>query len=323
MGLNSARPAGEVPDSGHRTLVESVLEAGLLEPLLAEVRRFEPRFDRAQGERNLAVVTRELEEAGLPCPPGTARDLVTMQQLILPTEDDALSLALARTHVFVTAFDNMCNEDGALTRAVLAGLGTTPTHSPHAAYMERTLRAFEPFCDPVFLGVHRGFLIEALVGVLFEAEFAPDADDAIDTDGVRIRSGYNAFWSGMIQFLHPGLDFCRNTSFWAHVLPWTSLYLADMNDALSFYKESLDEREFTTSAIYREAVRRRIPYTESYRRTLERALLSRRRALACADDTQRPYLATYMNGYVYWHLRVERYRWSDLVPELTPVTFLR
>jgi len=41
--------------------------------------------------------------------------------------------------------------------------------------------------------------------------------------------------------------------------------------------------------------------------------------LGLADETQEPFLATYMTGYTYWHVYAERYRWGDVFPEITPL----
>ncbi|WP_197356494.1 hypothetical protein [Streptomyces clavuligerus] len=326
MSPAAALPPHAVLDREHRRMVDTVLRSGLLDPLLVEAEEFTPRLNAAQAGRNRAVVTGEMREAGLPCPPDVAHDLVVLQQLILPTQDEALSLALVRMHVFTTIMDDIVSHDRTALLAAIEGFGgtgpaaRTPDGSPYAAFAEYMLSELGRFCDPAFRTVLRSFFLESLLGVLFEAEFTGDASDAIDTSFVRGRTGFCAFWFSAAQFLHPGLDFCRNVSFWAAALPSMVDFLNDGNDVLSFYKEALHGGDFTSNAIYRSAVRQDIPYLDAYRATLDRYRRSERRILALADDVQRPYLAHLMTGYTYWHLHVSRYHWQELDPRFAPIS---
>lgn len=299
-------------------LVREVLDSGYPERILALAEEYTPGFDRPQARRTAASLAAELNHLGVSCPPSSITDLTLLQAVTLPVSEDALAVALSRLFVCAAIIDDASGHDFRLPYQVLGGDGE-PVQASSSLYAECAHRMFDgiaAFCDRQFIGVSKSLYHRSLIGVLFEHEFSADAADEIDTQYVRWASGFAEFWSTLLQFVDPCLDFCRNLRFWATALRPMVDFLNEFNDVLSFYKEALDGRDLMWSKPYRTAVRQGISYLDAYRQALDLGLRSYRQILDLADDQQRPYLDNYMKGYIYWHTHTARYRWKDLFPAI-------
>jgi hypothetical protein len=302
-----------------KELVQEVLDSGYPERILAIAEGYEPGFDRLQARRTAAALAAELDLFGVPCPPSSITDLTLLQAVTLPVRDDALALALARLFVCAAIIDDASGHDFKLPFQVLdAGGGPRPIRpSRYAGCAYRMFEGIAGFCDSRFLSVSKGFYNRSLIGVLFEHEFSSDGADRIDTGYVRRASGFAEFWSTLLQFVDPSLDFLGNLSFWAAAMGPMVDFLNEFNDALSFYKEAMDGRDLIWSKPYRTAVREGISYLDAYRQAVDLGVRSYRQILDLADSSQRPYLDNYMKGYIYWHTHTARYRWKDIFPAIS------
>lgn len=304
-----------IPHPQHRSMIDSVVDSGLLQALLSRIEECHPQLDPERRRRHRQAVLRELTEAGIFCPAELANDLALMQQMMVPTENEDLSLTLARVHIFTTLLDDVCSHSRAETLNMLRALEGDAV-SPYAVYAQHMLREVGRYCDSTFLAIFRSFFHESLVGILMEADLTPEADDSVDADYVRVRTGFCGFWFSMLQFMHPSMEFTKNTRFWGSCLPSMSNFLIDINDTLSCYKEAIDGGEFTGSRIYRRALGQGIPYEEAWRAMLAHGIQAENHILAMADDTQRPFVERYTSGYYAWHLHADRYRWRDHFPHI-------
>ncbi|GAA3372928.1 hypothetical protein GCM10017750_00200 [Streptomyces racemochromogenes] len=301
-------------------MMAGLLDSGLLDALVAFALEYEPVVDQEGARSRAGLLAAEFEAFGLAVPPATIRTITVMRSLMVPVADEDLAFALDRIWVFGTFLDDLCSRAPAEVEAVLqeALLPERPPSRPASRYLRHVFAQLAPFCEPAFLAVYRGFLHNALIGVLMEAEFTPEASDGVDCDFVRAYNGFSQFWFVSLQFTHPGLDACGNRAFWSAALPSGVTFLNDLNDVLSCYKEALDGTDFAGSRLYRISMREGIPYQAVARRTLAGGLAARDRLLALAADDQHPHVERYAAGYVYFHLRCRRYRWNDIYPGLTP-----
>ncbi|MER7702430.1 hypothetical protein ABTX81_05970 [Kitasatospora sp. NPDC097605] len=311
----------EIPDAGHREMVMEVLKEDFLGIPVAEAAKCVPRIDRPQAEFCAITIDNELRNAGFHCPPSLIHDLVAMQQLLVPAPDDALALALARAYVFWVHLDDTCGRSRSGVLDLFADIGTGPRPpGRHASrfsdYAELVFADLAGFCSPAFLGIYRSFIHEALTGVLLETECGTDRHRFLDTGYIRSRSGFCEAYATALQFVDPCMDFVENLAFWGAAMGQLVVFLNDINDVLSFYKEALDGRDFTVSSIYGESVRNGIPYRDAYRAKLDSGLRAQRRIIELAGPERTPHVENYLHGYWYWHLHVDRYGWGDLIPGL-------
>jgi hypothetical protein len=307
-----------VPTRSPEELVQEVLDSGYPERILAIAEEYTPGFDRLQARRTAASLAAELNLLGVRCPPSSITDLILLQAMTLPVGEDALALALSRLFVCAAIIDDASGHDLRLPFQVL-GSDDEPRSARSSLYAVCAYRMFEgiaAFCDRQFLGVSKSLYRRSLIGVVFEHEFSADVADGIDTEYVRRASGFAEFWSTLLQFVDPCLDFCANLRFWAAALRPMADFLNEFNDVLSFYKEAMDGRDLVWSKPYRTAVREGISYLDAYRQALDLGVRSYQQVLDLADDRQRPYLDNYMKGYIYWHTHTARYRWKDLFPAI-------
>ena len=307
-----------MPERSPEELVREVLDSGYPERILAIAEEYTPGIDHLQARRTTASLAAELALLGVRCPPSSITDLTLLQAVTLPVGEDALALALSRLFVCAAIIDDASGHDLGLPFQVLGG-DDEPRSARSSLYAVCAYRMFEgiaAFCDRQFLGVSKSLYRRSLIGVLFEHQFSADVADGIDTEYVRRASGFAEFWSTLLQFVDPCLDFCANLRFWAAALRPMVDFLNEFNDVLSFYKEAMDGRDLIWSKPYRTAVRQGIPYLDAYRQALDLGIRSYQQVLDLADDRQRPYLDNYMKGYIYWHTHTARYRWKDLFPEI-------
>ncbi|MFI8823947.1 hypothetical protein [Streptomyces sp. NPDC053431] len=310
-----------VPDPRHRAMMAGLLDSGLLDGLVAFAVAYEPAVDRAATRAGADLLAAEFEAFGIAVPAATIRAITVMRSLMVPVADADLAFALDRVWVFGTYLDDLCSRDPAEAEAVLQE-ALLPERAPARSttrYLRHMFAGIAPFCDPTFLAVYRAFLHNALIGVLMEAEFTPEASDGVDSDFVRAYNGFSQFWFVSLQFTDRCLDARTNRAFWSCSLSSGVTFLNDINDVLSSYKEAVDGADFVSSRLYRTCVREGIAYQAVVRRTLESGLSARDRLLALAADDQRAHLERYVAGYVYFHLRCRRYRWNDIYPALTPI----
>ncbi|MFI5531975.1 hypothetical protein ACIA8O_25925 [Kitasatospora sp. NPDC051853] len=316
------RGLAAVPDPGHRAMIASVLESGLIEQEIARTDAFvfTPPPDLGQAADDAATLTAELEAFGVELPAATVRHITQMRALMVPLRDDALALAVDRVWVFTTNTDDVCCRDPARAAELLrAGLlPTEPPATPEARYVRHMFEQLAPHCDPTVLAVLKSFFHNALTGLLMEAEFRPDATDGLDSDFVRAYNGFSQFWFAMLQFTDPCLSAHRHRAFWAAALSSGVTFLNDVNDVLSCYKEAVDGADFLAGRLHRQALCEGVPYLTVLRRTHASGQAAHQRITALASDAQRPHLERYLTGFAYWHLHSARYRWQDFFPHLTP-----
>ncbi|ANZ14768.1 hypothetical protein O1L44_02150 [Streptomyces noursei] len=311
-----------IADPEHRATAAGVLVSGLVDEIIAMTDSFDGVFDRDRVRAEVEALAAEFVAAGLACPTAHISHLTVMRGLMLPIADSSLSCALSRVWVLATyADDVVACRDRAEAEAILrAGmLADRPVRSPLAGAMRRALDEVGRFCDPTFLAVYKSLYYRSVVGVLMEAEFTPTVSDEIDTEYVRVLTGFCDFWFITLQFAAPCLHTGTNWGFWTAALSSMVAFLDDFNDVLSFSKEAINGTDFRASLVYRRSVQENISYLDSYRRTLDGGVAAYRRILRLATDEQRPHLDRYMTGFIYWHLRSARYGWQAIQPSLTPL----
>lgn len=311
-------PLTPVTHAHHSYLAAQVIASGHLQDIQGLLDGYDPALSLDQVHRITRILIAEARSYGLPLPLALVRDLVFMQALMVPTQDDALALTLGRLYTFIAYCDDLCSRDRPQSWNILtSNLNETTDTSPYAAYRDHTFQQLAPFCDPAVLGILRGLFLHGNMGVLLETQFDLDIRDNADTEYIRGSAGYNELWGVTLQFAHPSLAFLNNLRYWAATCGLMSKFIADINDVCSFYKESLDGDDFAASRIYRISEQTGIPYLHAYRNVLNRAITCGNRAHALADPEQQPYVKHFQQGYIYFHVHTDRYRWHEIVPTLS------
>ncbi|MGL5742807.1 MAG: hypothetical protein ACRCXC_09825 [Legionella sp.] len=280
----------------HRKLVESVVNSERFALFLDKVDSYKPKLNIPQGKRNIQIVKQEMRDAGLICSDAVAHDLNIMQQLLVPTTDDALSLMLTRLHLLATDVDDVCSDNRENICRLLSAIGKKENDSlsPYCEFIDYMFEETVKFFSPESLAILRIFFMESVVGILLEAELLDDPTNAIDTQYIRLRSWFCAFWFGMLQFLHPSLDFINHAKLWSAALNSMADFLIDINDVSSFDKEAIPGNDFVTSRIYRRSVHEGISYVDAFWATLESGERAERHIISLANESQRPYVETFI-----------------------------
>ncbi|MFI6809063.1 hypothetical protein ACIBO6_29360 [Streptomyces luteogriseus] len=136
---------------------------------------------------------------------------------------------------------------------------------------------------------------------------------------MRVFNGFSQFWSTSVQFTHPCLGARSHQAFWSAVLSPCVTFLNDINDVLSFYKETVHGEDFEVGRLYRRSVQENQPYPEVFRQTFDNGLTAYRRVPALATDEQRHHLDRCMRAFIHWHFHSSRYRWQSIYPGLAPL----
>lgn len=300
----------------YRHLSLEVIESGQLRRILGIIDGFVPDipFDRVR--RISGALLTEARGYGFELPFPLVRDLVFMQELMLPRpQDEEFSLAMSRLFAFNAYYDDLCSRDRRRSPGILRSiLGGVPESSPYAAYSAYIFQELAPFCAASTLGVLRAMATRSALGVLLETEYSRDGDDTADTEFIRDLAGFNELWCALLQFAHPSLSLSGDLRYWAATFRTMNHFISDINDVCSFHKEILDGDDFLLSRICRESRKSGRPYLEVYGETVDRALRSHTLVQQAATPEQRPYVRRFQRGYVYWHTHTERYRWDELVP---------
>ncbi|MDS1272667.1 hypothetical protein RIF23_20490 [Lipingzhangella sp. LS1_29] len=311
-----------IENSDYRSMVGDVIHSGLFGQAAEMGRLYRPQVNRAQIAREIEVLTSEFQDYGINVPRALIKDLVLMRGIQLPTSEDKLALALSRAYVFGTYADDICCRSRNDSFDLLQGcVSRQPGETSQlGSYADMMLNELGEFSDKEFMGPFGIFFYMGVLGCVVENEFAEDVTDSIDTQYVRSLTGFCEMWFTSLQFLDPCLYFSRNMGFWAPSLSFMVKFLNDFNDLLSFYKEAVNEHDFAVSRIYRNAIRSRKAYVDCYGDTLNSGVDAYHRIMDLGNEEQRPFLENYMQGFIYWHLHVKRYRWWEVYPDIYPVT---
>ncbi|WP_328688588.1 hypothetical protein OHA74_50590 [Streptomyces phaeochromogenes] len=108
-----------VPDRRYRSMVDGVVDSGLVDEMIALTESFDPPVDLAQARAHADVLTAEFALFGVTVPAATTYNITLMRALMVPIADDTLALALDRIWVFTTNADDVCCHDPAEAEAIL------------------------------------------------------------------------------------------------------------------------------------------------------------------------------------------------------------
>ncbi|MEV0385682.1 hypothetical protein [Nonomuraea sp. NPDC050643] len=304
---------------------QEVVRAGYPRRIAALTDGYRPSSDPARVRAEACSLRAELATFGIQRDLAYIECMCTYRQLMIPVDEADLGMALSRSILLPTIVDDSCDQGPeaafrAVRAAMLKGVGRSrqarvilgSALHPQSVYTEHMFNEFSPFCSANFLGLYKTFYYQSLFGVILESAFTPDARDDVDTEYVRVRSGFGEYYATAMSVAYRCLSFDDNMPHWGATLGHWGNYVNDVNDLMSFYKEILGG-EFTTSRIYRNAIQHGMSLTDSYEEVFQRAVAGFDRIRELGTSAQRPHLLHYLQGFVHWHLTSRRYRWAELI----------
>ncbi|MFI6921022.1 hypothetical protein ACIBIZ_13790 [Nonomuraea spiralis] len=322
----SSANAGSPPPDDLSRFRREFVRAGYPRRIAALTDGYRPSADPARVRAEARFLRAELAEFGISCDLAYVEIMCTYRQLMIPVDEADLGIALSRSILLPTIVDDDCDQGPEaafreLRAAVLRGV-TQPRHTrvvldsalhPQSVYTEHMFNEFSRFCSANFLSLYKTFFHQSLFGVVLESAYNTcDARDDVDTEYVRVRSGFGEYYATAMSVAYPCLRFDDTVAYWGAALGHWGNFFIDINDVMSSYKEILGG-QFTTNRIYRKAVQNGMPLMDVYEETFRRAVASMNRIHELGTPEQRPHLLHQLQGYVHWHLTSDRYRWAELI----------
>lgn len=244
--------------------------------------------------------------------PGIVSAITYMAELMAPSGDDELALAISRAWVMAVTLDDYCETSSSRWCEFFDYVTNPRAESPVAAYMRFTLDAVRPYSCQDFVNVWRQSLLKAFLGGFLECRVAASypRGGCRSSSYLRQMSGYADFWGLTLSLLHPELSFPQHPKVWVDVLCDINTFLCDYNDAMSVYKEAKDGADLVKNVIYQEG------YKEAFPRAVNRALSSADYIVNVVPPATRSIFERFLYGYGIFHVYSERYRMKELLPQI-------
>ncbi|KAL1922873.1 uncharacterized protein VTP21DRAFT_9249 [Calcarisporiella thermophila] len=230
--------------------------------------------------------------------PGIIGVISYMAELLVPTDNYGLALAISRAWVVAVCLDDYCETSRTRWLEFLDHFANPNSESPIAKYMHFAIDAVKPFSSQSFVNVWKQALHKGLLGGFLECEVAMvyPQGGCRSSKYFRQMSGYADFWGLTLSLLHPELSFPENPKVWTDILSDISTFLCDYNDAMSVYKEAKDGAEFVKNVIYQEG------YKEAFPTAVNNALSSAEYILNVVPPATRDIFERFLRGYGYFHI---------------------
>lgn len=244
--------------------------------------------------------------------PGIISAITYMAELMAPSDNPELALAISRAWVMAVTLDDYCETSSSRWCEFFDYVANLDSKAPVAKYMRFTLDALRPFSSQTFVNVWRQMLLKAFLGGFLECKVAAayPKGGCRSSSYLRQMSGYADFWGLTLSLLHPKLSFPDNPKVWIDVLCDINTFLCDYNDAMSVYKEAKDGADFVKNVVYQEG------YKDAFPRAVDRALASADYIVGVVPPETRAIFERFLYGYGIFHLYSARYRMKELLPQI-------
>lgn len=262
--------------------------------------------------KNANILAGEIRELPQIYNPGIVSAITYMAELMAPSENPELALAISRAWVMAVTIDDYCETSSSRWCELFDHVTNPDSTSPVARYMRFTLDAVRPFSSQTFVNIWRQTLLKAFLGGYLEcrvAEAYPQGG-CRSSSYLRQMSGYADFWGLTLSLLHPRLSFPENPKVWIDVLCDINTFLCDYNDAMSVYKEATDGADFVKNVVFQEG------YREAFPRAVDRALTAADCIVNVVPPETRAIFERFLYGYGIFHLYSARYRMKELLPQI-------